>query len=209
MKKHIFISLLSALFAVTACGEKLWEEDLEKKTADAIRGYYEIESMTWHGSPVDLNNDGVALEDIMAEFEALLGRPLNDYVQRTKVDYGWEGSGGFRWQTIQLYLPIQEIEEWCYEKYLAGEPLVFYGDYKSFKCNYSIENDELTFYNTISTYGNDHCMDHDEIAKGGVTITSPEYGCLEFEVSYLFFDCAAGDLVRNRMTVRFRRVEYC
>lgn len=209
MKKYISISLLSALCTVTACGEKLWEEDLEKKTADTIRGYYEIESMTWHGSPVDLNDDGVALEDIMAEFEALLGRPLNDYVQRTKVSYRWEGEGASQWQTIQLYLPVQDIVEWRYSQYLAGEPLVLYGDYKSFSCNYSILNDKLTFYNTISTYGNDRYKDHDEIAKGGVTITSPEYGCLEFEVNYLFFDYAVNDLVKNRMTVRFRRVEYC
>ena len=45
------------LAALSSC-EKVWEDDLQEKALDAIRGRYEIASAVWEGSePIDIDGD--------------------------------------------------------------------------------------------------------------------------------------------------------
>lgn len=63
------------LAALCSC-EKVWEEDLQEKALDEIRGRYEIVSAVWEGdSPIDIDGDGNASYDYYAEWN--------------QVDVGW------------------------------------------------------------------------------------------------------------------------
>lgn len=57
---------LLLVLAVSSCG-KVGDNTL-RDANESIMGKYECTSMIWNGGSIDLDNDGIASEDIMAEF---------------------------------------------------------------------------------------------------------------------------------------------
>ncbi len=75
MKMNRLYIVIICLAALSSC-EKVWEDDLQEKALDAVRGRYEIASAVWEGSgPIDINGDGNASYDYYAEWN--------------QVDVGW------------------------------------------------------------------------------------------------------------------------
>ena len=75
MKMNRLYIVFICLAALSSC-EKVWEDDLQEKALDAVRGRYEIASAVWEGSePIDIDGDGNASYDYHAEWN--------------QVDVGW------------------------------------------------------------------------------------------------------------------------
>lgn len=97
--KKIYMILLCLVF-LSSC-EKVWVEDLKEQAYDSIRGKYEIESAVWEGAePVDIDGDGTASFDYLAEWESV-----------------WSGGPG--WHSVSnergsLYIPytIDDNADW-------------------------------------------------------------------------------------------------
>ena len=92
--------ILLCLVFLSSC-EKVWVEDLKEQAYDSIRGKYEIESAVWEGAePVDIDGDGTASFDYLAEWESV-----------------WNGGPG--WHSVSnergsLYIPytIGDNADW-------------------------------------------------------------------------------------------------
>lgn len=75
MKMNRLYIVIICLAALSSC-EKVWEDDLQEKALDEIRGRYEIASAVWEGTgPIDIDGDGNASYDYYAEWN--------------QVDVGW------------------------------------------------------------------------------------------------------------------------
>ena len=75
MKMNRLYIVFICLAALSSC-EKVWEDDLQEKALDEIRGRYEIASAVWEGTePIDIDGDGDASYDYYAELK--------------QVDVGW------------------------------------------------------------------------------------------------------------------------
>lgn len=218
--KPFYLLMLASVFVAGCAEEKPWNEDIEKKAADAIRGKYRIESMQWHGAPVDLDDDGLADENIMREFEAL--EDIKNYgedvwgsdIALSTALYSWDGDNwagegiGSR-NSLYVHLPVQRIDPWRYEQYVQGyDSLRLHGSFQNFESYYHVSWDEIIFADTISsgTFADD--MDVMEIKSGGSQWKLVGYGELELTVNYLFHDFLSKELVRDRMTIRLKRIQY-
>ena len=65
MKKSFYVFLLPLL--LLSCSKE--EDDSLEKITDTIIGRYECRSATIQGRPLDLNEDGTAEDDMIAEFK--------------------------------------------------------------------------------------------------------------------------------------------
>ena len=70
MKKFIIYNL--CILSLFSC-EKIWVEELHERACDTIRGLYDPVSIVWEqAEPIDINGDGEASYDYLAEWETTL-----------------------------------------------------------------------------------------------------------------------------------------
>lgn len=98
--KKIFYPLLMGIISVS-CSKPA--DDTLKMFTDKIAGSYECKSITISGDPLDLNDDGIAGTDMIAEFNGFYLAALRISAPITITaasDYG-------QWKNIQLEIPKQ------------------------------------------------------------------------------------------------------
>ena len=79
MKKFIIYNL--CILSLFSC-EKIWVEELHERACDKIRGLYEPVSIVWEEpEPIDIDGDGVASFDYLAEWEKIFqGSPGDNII---------------------------------------------------------------------------------------------------------------------------------
>ena len=208
-KMNRLLAVLILSCSAFSCQEKPWEEDLEKKAADSVRGVYEIVSMTWQGEPVDLDDDGQAGTDVLKELMAL---PSLAGIQmpHATFEYEWEGKGGFRQQSVRVWLPLQWLElDYDKENYVHD---ALKGRYWAFDGTYSIDctsEEIISFHSwTMDSYGERlRYPDAYEIGSAAEW-TQTDYGRMRLKVRYAFHDHIRDGIVKDYVVIDFVRTQY-
>lgn len=72
--RKILILLIVISFLPVSCREESWKQDMSdasRAVLDRVVGIYVIENMGWDGPEVDIDNDGVAGRDLMAQLPSV------------------------------------------------------------------------------------------------------------------------------------------
>ncbi len=189
MRKTFYLLLAGViLLALTSCHKE--QEDKISETAEFIRGTYRLKSITWEGSPVDLNNDGVKGNDL---YEELLSLPMNQIS-------AWTGtvSGNVYRSTasIGLQMPIQGIKVDEFGNYygMAGGMWVF-------SISGTINSDGTIEANFDRFNVNEYDrLDLRKMHDGLVLFDMTGKGSFSFRVHATLYDRLTGSLVEGVIT---------
>jgi len=97
--KTVFLSLLALTGILTSCWSN---EDIAPNVSKKITGVYELVRIQWEGDPVDVNNDGVASNNLYPELMTLSTNAQNTYQAQVLVSNSSSGS-------IGMYIPLQNV----------------------------------------------------------------------------------------------------
>lgn len=169
------------LAALSSC-EKVWEDDLQEKALDAIRGRYEIASAMWEGTePIDIDGDGNASYDYYAE--------LN------QVDVGWHPQHIVYNEYGRIDIPYTycQNDHW-------GSPVILERRYECLEYDIEVviegEESRLEF---LLPLGNDS------------QLTLSGYGELTLRTDVTFIICVSSEETREvtgPVLFKFKRIEY-
>ena len=210
---HLLIVSLAILTALAvSCAEE--EDDIYEMVSDTVVGKYEYKSVTIQGYSLDLNGDGIASDDVMAEFE---GKTMNmDWLWRRPLkvspyDPFWGGR-----QRVNVEIPKQYIN---YDK-TTGEYVtdVMYGNSMILSFSWWID-ESGKIYTEGEKRGEDEdlykeddriiervdCKNSNNIAK---ELTFDQKGGIKALVESSYYDFATDKLLTVPVLFEYERVSY-
>ena len=209
MKKISYILFFAAL--AVSCAEE--EDDIYEMVNDTVVGKYEYKSATIQGYSLDLNGDGIASDDVMAEFE---GKTMNmDWLWRTPLkvfphDPFWGK------ERLHVEIPKQYID---YDK-TTGEYVTDFMYGNSMILTFSWWIDESgKIYTEAEKRGEDEdlymeddriiervdCKNSNNIAK---ELTFDQKGGIKALVESSYYDFATDKLLTVPVLFEYERVSY-
>lgn len=199
---------LLLLLAVFSCGNV--EDNTLRDANESIMGKYKCTSMIWHGGSIDLNDDGIASEDIMAEFSNM---DLCQIVIETPLRIEEAQEVG---QYIDFYLevPMQDIK---YSKINDTYELLnsTYGNGMSLSFAFIIDSEGNISFRTnpendsVLTKEYPDFIEHYEyqfISADEISLLSP--GIIVAKVKSAYFDHLTREMVYGETEYRYERFSY-
>lgn len=209
MKKISCILFFAAL--AVSCAEE--EDDIYEMVNDTVVGKYEYKSATIQGYSLDLNGDGIASDDVMAEFEgiALIDLIWGATLRVSPYDPFWGGR-----QSVNVVIPKQSID---YDKttgeyitdFLRGNPMdLTFSWWIDESGKIHTEGDKRTENDELSDdYGNIikqvDCMNSNNIAK---ELTFDQKGGIKALIESSYYDFATDQLLKVPVVIEYERVSY-
>lgn len=204
--KQLFKLIIFAALAVS-CSEK--QPDILEEITDGLRGKYQLKSFTYLGEPVDLDDDGVCSNDIIAEMERysntdnvlsypLIIYPVNEYDCR---------------KSIYIHIPKQSIEfnKWT-GKY---DNLSFTGNGMCIYFSYHIDHNGNIVTEVHNEKNEPTCEDWDDLIYRidykdtyGIKITKFGNNVLEVLINYSLYDYKTDKLVNDNAVLVYERFSY-
>lgn len=208
--KKISCILFFAVLTVS-CAEE--EDDIYEMVNDTVVGEYEYKSATIQGHRLDLNGDGTASDDMMAEFEgiALIDLIWGATLRVSPYDPFWGGR-----QSVNVVIPKQSID---YDKttgeyitdFLRGNPMdLTFSWWIDESGKIHTEGDKRTENDELSDdYGNIikqvDCMNSNNIAK---ELTFDQKGGIKALIESSYYDFATDQLLKVPVVIEYERVSY-
>lgn len=209
MKKISCILFFAAL--AVSCAEE--EDDIYEMVNDTVVGKYEYKSATIQGYSLDLNGDGIASDDVMAEFEgiALIDLIWGATLRVSPYDPFWGGR-----QSVNVVIPKQSID---YDKttgeyitdFLRGNPMdLTFSWWIDESGKIHTEGDKRTENDELSDdYGNIikrvDCKNSNNIAK---ELTFDQKGGIKALIESSYYDFATDQLLTVPVLFEYERVSY-
>lgn len=207
MKKIFYVFLLPLLFL--SCSKEEDDDGLEKIT-DTIVGMYECRSATIQGRLLDLNGDGTAGDDMIAEFKGFdiynwFGQDLHARVHPVK-SYGEK-------QLIYITIPKQRVN---YDK-RTGEYTfkAMFGDILYIGFRYSVNESGMIITEPDEKGGNDYSYEDDSMIElidyrnnCGRSLTFDQEGGFEAVIDCTCYDFATDEVVTVPVLFVYERVSY-
>lgn len=210
---HLLIVSLAVMTALAvSCAEE--EDDIYEMVSDTVVGKYEYKSATIQGYRLDLNGDGIASDDVMAEFE---GKTMNmDWLWRTPLKvFPYDPFWGVK-ERLHVEIPKQYID---YDK-TTGEYVTDVMCGNSMILSFSWWIDESgKIYTEGEKRGEDEdlyeeddriielvdCKNSNNIAK---ELTFDQKGGIKALVESSYYDFATDKLLTVPVLFEYERVSY-
>lgn len=209
---HLLIVSLAILTALAvSCAEE--EDDIYEMVNDTVVGKYEYKSITFQGYSLDLNGDGIASDDVMAEFEgiALIDLIWGSTLRVSPYDPFWGGR-----QRVNVVIPKQCID---YDK-TTGEYVtdVMYGNPMDLTFSWWID-ESGKIYTEGDKMGEDEelyeeddriiervdCKNSNNIAK---ELTFDQKGGIKALIESSYYDFTTDQLLKVPVLIEYERVSY-
>ena len=206
MKKSFYVFLLPLL--LLSCSKE--EDDSLEKITDAIIGRYECRSATIQGRPLDLNEDGTAEDDMIAEFKGF--DIYNWFWQDLQTSVSPVKSYGEK-RLIYITIPKQRVN---YDK-RTGEYTfkAMFGDILYIGFEYSVEESGKIITEPDMKGGNDYSYEDDSMIElidyrnnCGRSLSFDQAGGFEALVDCTCYDFATDDMVTVPILFVYERVSY-
>lgn len=204
--KQLFKLIIFAALAVS-CSEK--QPDILEEITDGLRGKYQLKSFTYLGEPVDLDDDGVCSNDIIAEMERysnterilsypLIIRPVNEFGESNNIN---------------IDIPKQDIEYNIYRDEYDNRSFTGNGMYICF--SYHVDPDRNIVTEVHNEKNEPKCEDGDGLIYRidykdtyGIKITKFGNDVLEVLINYSLYDYKTGKLVNDNAVLVYERFSY-
>ena len=208
----LIISLAVMTALAVSCAEE--EDDIYEMVSDTVVGKYEYKSVTFQGYRLDLNGDGIASDDVMAEFE---GKTMNmDWLWRTPLKvFPYDPFWGEK-ERLHVEIPKQYID---YDK-TTGEYVTDFMYGNSMILTFSWWIDESgKIYTEGEKRGEDEelyeeddriiervdCKNSNNIAK---ELTFDQKGGIKVLIESSYYDFATDKLLTVPVLFEYERVSY-
>ena len=208
----LIVSLAVMTALAVSCAEE--EDDIYEMVSDTVVGKYEYKSVTIQGYSLDLNGDGIASDDVMAEFE---GKTMNmDWLWRTPLKvFPYDPFWGEK-ERLHVEIPKQYID---YDK-TTGEYVTdfMYGNSMILTFCWWIDEsgkiytegekrgeDEDLYYEDDRIIERVDCKNSNNIAK---ELTFDQKGGIKALVESSYYDFATDQLLTVPVLFEYERVSY-
>ena len=170
--------------------------------ANKICGTYNLKMIKWEGEPVDVNNDGVARNDL---YQELMDLPTNAENKDNYISQVSLYSEGMSKATISMMLPIQNYSVASDGRYpevwMIGNPLSMHLSY-SIDSKGSIQVERFESFNLPES---DSRIELKRMKNGKVSFDLNEH--LTFRTEYTLYDRISKQLVDGVIQYIYERVE--
>lgn len=173
-----------------------------KETANMICGTYNLKMIKWEGEPVDVNNDGVASNNL---YQELMDLPTNAENKDNYTAQVFLYSEDMSKATISMMLPIQNYSissDGRYpEVWMIGNPLPMHLSY-SIDSKGSIQVERFESFNLPES---DSRVELKRMKNGTISFDLNEH--LTFRTEYTLYDRLTKQLVDGVIQYIYERVE--
>jgi len=188
---------LSLLLSVVCSCEKDSSSNIYR-TAEAIVGNYGLSAIYWEGNPIDVNNDGIASNEL---YDELMSLPANsqDHFEAVVMDF----SNGREDGIIGIWLPMQNV---CDDEQGQYPKVFMTGGNFPVNLSYQINDDGSIItehYESFGTNEFDSRVEMRSIHDG--TVVFDLCGHMTFSVMYTIYDHKTDWLVDGKMHYTFVR----
>lgn len=207
----LIVSLAVMTALAVSCAEE--EDDIYEMVNDTVVGKYEYKSVTIQGYSLDLNGDGIASDDVMAEFE---GKTMNmDWLWRRPLKvFPYDPFWGK--ERLHVEIPKQYID---YDK-TTGEYVTdfMYGNSMILTFSWWIDEsgkiytegekrgeDEDLYYEDDRIIERVDCKNSNNIAK---ELTFDQKGGIKALIESSYYDFATDQLLTVPVLFEYERVSY-
>jgi len=188
---------LSLLLSVVCACEKDSTSNIYR-TADAIVGNYELSAIYWEGNPIDVNNDGIANNEL---YDELLSLSTNsqDHFDSVVMDFSNDRAYGL----IGMALPTQCVCVTADGQYPKG---FMTGDNLPVSLSYWINDDGSIITERFESFETDEFERRVELRNiHDGTVVFDLCGHMTFSVMYTIYDHKTDGLVDGKMHYTFDR----
>lgn len=209
--KIIFSSIINfltilLLFSCTKHDNK----ELLNRINDEIRGQYKCVSITFLGTPLDLNGDGNTNNNLLKEMSDNLSKSIVNGLLRIYPATDYEKK-----ELIYLEIPMMQyiFFDTKQNKYYTVKGCQEKG--AGIDISYSIGKDGKISFFIDNTSNTNLSKKDDNIIKGvnylylkGITMEKPESGKLNAEIECMYYDYATAKTVIGKTLFQYERVSY-
>ena len=207
----LIVSLAVMTALAVSCAEE--EDDIYEMVNDTVVGKYEYKSVTIQGYSLDLNGDGIASDDVMAEFEGitLIDLIWGATLRVSPYDPFWGGR-----QRVNVVIPKQCID---YDKttgeyitdFLRGNPMDLTFSWwidesgKIYTEGEKMGEDEDLYKEDDRIIERVDCKNSNNIAK---ELTFDQKGGIKALIESSYYDFATDQLLTVPVLFEYERVSY-
>lgn len=168
----------------------------------SIKGTYCIESISWDGQPVDLDNDGLPSSDLYNELKGFALVDIEDEAAAGVHSNSLEFPGAVFDGCVSIALPFQGVERSSSSAIsCAPEGLRWHASLM-----FVIDRDGTVSFDTISDLGlNDDDYRLDVSYVRDAKLQKSGAGRLQLSADWLFYDYATSSVVTGGVTVTYVR----